>query len=74
MSIDELETEALKLDPKSRARLAEKLLASLDDLSEEENARIWVAEAARRLAAWDENAGDGQPADDVFREARARLK
>jgi hypothetical protein len=73
MSIDELESEALKLEPKSRARLAEKLLASLDDLSEEENARLWAEEASRRNAAWDEAAGDGQPADEVFREVRARL-
>lgn len=74
MSIDELESEALKLDPQSRARLAEKLLASLDELSEEENARLWAEEAARRNAAWDQAAGDGEPADDVFREARARME
>ncbi|MGD8817979.1 MAG: addiction module protein [Acidobacteriota bacterium] len=74
MSIDELETEALKLDPKSRARLAERLLASLDDLSEEENAQLWAEEAARRNASWDQAAGDGVPADEVFREASARLE
>lgn len=73
MSIDELESEVLKLDPKSRARLAEKLLASLDELSEEENARLWAEEAARRNAAWDQATGDGVPADKVLREARARL-
>ena len=74
MSIDELETEALKLDPKRRARLAEKLLASLDDLSEGENAAIWAEEAARRNAAWDHAAGEGLSADEVFREARARVE
>lgn len=74
MSIDELESEALKLDPEGRARLAERLLASLDDLSEEENARLWADEAARRNAAWDQTAGDGEPADKVFREARTRLE
>lgn len=74
MSIDELETEALKLDPKSRARLAEKLLASLDELSEDENAALWAEEAARRNARWNRDAGDGQEADEVFAEARARLE
>ncbi len=74
MSIDELETEALKLDPKSRARLAGKLLASLDELSEDENAVLWAEEAARRNAAWDPGAGDGLDSDEVFREARARLE
>jgi hypothetical protein len=74
MSIDELETEALKLDPKSRARLAGKLLASFDDLSEDGNAALWAEEAARRNAAWDAAAGDGQDSDAVFGEARARLE
>ncbi|MDP2391466.1 MAG: addiction module protein, partial [Acidobacteriota bacterium] len=48
MSIEELEAAALKLEPKSRARLAERLLESLEQLSPEENARIWAEEAERR--------------------------
>ena len=36
MSIDELEAEALKLKPEARARLAARLLDSLEDLSDEE--------------------------------------
>jgi hypothetical protein len=39
MSTEELEVEALKLAPKDRARLAKKLLQSLESLSDEENAR-----------------------------------
>ena len=74
MSIDELEAEALRLDPKSRARLAERLLASLEDLSEEENGRLWAEEAARRDAEWDRTSAPARLADDVFRDARTRLK
>ena len=37
----------LKID--DRARLAEKLLLSLDAPSEEENLQLWVTEAERRL-------------------------
>ncbi len=74
MSIDELEAEALKLEPANRARLAEKLLASLEDLSEEENARLWAEEAARRDAESDRTAESGRPTEDVFRDTRARLK
>jgi len=74
MSIDELEAEALKLDPSNRARLAEKLLASLEDLSEEENARIWAEEAARRDIAWGRTDDKGRPAEEVVREARTRLR
>ena len=73
MSIDELETEALKLKPEARARLAERLLDSLEDLSDEENARLWAEEAARRSAAWDASPGAGRPAEAVFRDAKSRL-
>ena len=40
---------ALFLDAGDRAALAERLLASLDDLSEEDADRLWAEEAARRL-------------------------
>ena len=48
MSIKEVEAAALKLVPKDRARLAGRLLESLEDLSEEENEIIWAQEAERR--------------------------
>jgi hypothetical protein len=47
MRIDELEEAAMKLKPEGRARLAELLLDSLENLSDEENARLWVDEAHR---------------------------
>lgn len=74
MSIKELEAEALKLDPKARARLAGKLLESLENLSEEENARLWAEEAQKRDAEMDTHPDTGASATDVFREARAKLK
>ena len=74
MSIDELETEAMKLDPKSRARLAEKLLESLENLSKEENEALWADEAQRRDAAWDSQPNAARPASEVLRDARASLK
>jgi hypothetical protein len=74
MSIKELEAEALKLDPKSRARLAGKLLESLENLSEEENARLWAEEAQRRDEEMDAHPDSSASAKDVLREARAKLK
>ena len=74
MSTEDLEVEALKLAPQDRARLAEKLLQSLESLSDEENARLWAEEAQRRDQAWDTDPTMGRPAADVFRDARARLK
>jgi len=50
MSIEEIEVEALKLPPDDRARLAEKLLQSLENLSDEENARLWAEEAERLIS------------------------
>jgi hypothetical protein len=74
MSTEELEAEALKLAPQDRARLAEKLLHSLENLSDKENAELWAEEAQRRDVAWDEDPAIGRPATDVLRDARARLK
>ena len=74
MSIEELVAEALKLTPQARARLAGKLLESLDGLSDEENQQLWAAEAQRRDAGLDASPGDARPAADVFRDARSKLK
>ena len=69
MSLDELEAEALKLKPAARARLAERLLESLENLSPEENARWWEEEAERRSADWDKHPNSGRAAQDVVRDA-----
>ena len=74
MSIDDLEAAMLKLDPRARARLAKKLLESLEALSDEENERLWVEEADRRDAAWDSVPGSGRSAAEVMGDARARLR
>ena len=74
MSIDEIEAEALKLTPQARAKLAGKLLESLDALSDMEVQEVWAEEADRRDADLDRRADDGRPTDDVFREARSKLK
>lgn len=74
MRIEDVEAEALKLDPKARARLAGKLLESLEDLSEEENTQLWAEEAQRRDAEMDENPNAACSADEVFRNARSKLK
>jgi broad specificity phosphatase PhoE len=74
MSIDDIEAEALKLDPQARARLAKRLLESLEALSDAENERLWADEAERRDAEWDAAGKPGRPAADVLRDARAKLR
>ena len=73
MNFDEIETEALKLNPAARERLADKLLASLALHCDEKNASEWAAEAARRDRAWDLYGSTGRSAPEVFRDARRRL-
>ena len=74
MTLTELENEALRLDPRSRARLAERLLGSLDDLSEAEIQALWLDEAERRERAWDAGEVEGIPAEQVLRELRSSLE
>jgi putative addiction module component (TIGR02574 family) len=74
VTFPDLETEALKLPATERAQLAEALLESLDELSAEEHQRLWTEEAARRDAELDADPSRGRPAEDVFRDARARLR
>jgi len=73
MTKSELEAAALRLPPKERAKLAERLLASLDALSQEEHDALWSAEALRRDAEFDETPHMGRPAEGVFADALAHL-
>jgi len=74
VNIQELEAEALKLDPKARARLAGKLLSSLEELSEEEVTQLWAEEAQRRDAQMDADPDSELPAEDVLRDAWSSFK
>ena len=72
MSIEQLELEALSLPRHLRARLAERLISSLDEEAEIE--REWLEEAERRLARIEAGEAQTRPAEDVLREARSRLE
>lgn len=74
MSIDKIEAEAMKLTPQARARLAGKLLESLEGLSDAENQQLWAEEARRREEDLEANPHKARAAEDVFREARSKLK
>lgn len=72
MTMTDLVAEALKLAPKDRAQVAQRLLESLDALSEQENQALWLEEAERRNQALDADPSRAIPAADVMREAWAR--
>jgi len=73
MSPEEFERKALDLDRRSRAILAEKLIRSLEGLSDAENDELWAEEALRRHEELEAGRASSRPADQVFREARERL-
>lgn len=64
MTIEQVESEALKLTQPERARLAQRLIASLDEDGDIE--RAWYDEAARRLAELESGDGVEVSADEVF--------
>jgi putative addiction module component (TIGR02574 family) len=77
LPIDQLEASVLNLPRTERARLAHRLIESLDDLSEEEPAEIaraWDEEIARRVAELDSGEAELIPAEEVFAKLRSRLK
>ncbi len=73
MNPEQLETEIMKLNLDARAKLAERIILSLDAPSGEENLRLWVLEAERRLKELRAGKAKEVPAEEVFRRARAAI-
>ena len=74
MDRQSIENEARSLSPQDRAKLAQKLLLSLDTPSEDESEHAWLIEAGRRARELDR--GDVQPisADEVRLKAKSLLR
>ena len=70
----EIATEALQLSASERAALASELLASLDNISEEENEQLWLEEAERRYSEYKAGRIKAVPAEEVFERVRSRKK
>jgi len=70
--MEKVEAEALKLNVVERARLAERLLSSLEKDSGIEEA--WAAEVERRIAEIESGKTIPIPDDDVVTKARHILK
>jgi len=74
MNIQTIEQEVLQLPIEDRARLAEKLLSSLDDLSEQEVEKLWLVEAQRRATEIDNGAVQLVSSEEVERRIQVILK
>ena len=70
----ELESEALKLSRRQRARLAQRLISSLDQEGDADAERLWLAEAERRLADLKSGKIAGIPAERVLKKVRSALR
>lgn len=66
----ECEEQALKLTPEQRAKLAERLIASLDTLDDAQNEALWIQEAHRRYQEYKKGNISARNAEDVLRDAR----
>jgi putative addiction module component (TIGR02574 family) len=66
----ELESLALKLPRRERARLAQRLISSLDRDTDTDAERLWIEEAERRLDELKSGKVAGVAANKVIKKAR----
>ena len=74
---EEIAADAMKLPVRDRVRLAQKLVATLEDDQEEDIAKIealWFAEAQRRFEELRTGSVTGLDSAEVFEKARDALK
>lgn len=70
----ECEAQALKLAPTDRATLAERLIASLDNLNDLQNEQLWIDEADRRYIEYKSGKITARSAEEVLSDARDAIK
>lgn len=70
----ELESKALRLPRRERARLAQRLISSLDRDVDADVDKLWLQEAERRLAELKSGKVAAIPAEKVLRKARSALR
>lgn len=69
-----IEEEALQLPIRDRAKLAHRLLESLDDISAADAEQLWLEEAQRRAEEIDKGQVKLVSAEELERRVLARLK
>ncbi len=73
MTLRVLEKEVLELPPRSRVRLAEKIIESLDQFTSGELEAAWDEEIGQRVKGIQSGAEKGIPARSVMKTARRAL-
>jgi putative addiction module component (TIGR02574 family) len=69
VTIEELVQQARQLPPEERARLADILLESLQEVPSAEIEAAWDREIEARIAAYERGESKTYPAEEVFAEA-----
>ena len=68
-----LEKSAQTLERKERARLALRLIESLDPGSDEDTEELWLDEAERRLSEYDAGLTEARPVDEAIAEIEKKI-
>jgi putative addiction module component (TIGR02574 family) len=74
IALKKIEDDASKLPARSRARLAERLIISLEETAEPQAEREWLVEIERRSVELKSGKVRGVPAGKVFKKALAALR
>jgi putative addiction module component (TIGR02574 family) len=74
VALKKIESELMKLSPRTRARLVKRLLSSLDGETESDNEESWIAEATRRDEELQSGKAKVVPAETVLKRARSALR
>lgn len=69
-----LKERALKLPLEERAKLAEYLIQSMENISDLESESLWVKEAERRYQEYKKGNIKSRPAEEVLKSALKRIK
>ena len=73
LTLEQLDSAALALSEPERARLAKRLLSSLQPHGDAALEQVWAEEAERRHEEMLRTGDEGVPAEEVFAELRALL-
>jgi hypothetical protein len=69
-----IENDAIRLSHRERAKLALRLIESLDPGRDEDVGDIWLTEAERRLKSYDQGMTDARDMNDALSEIEQQLK
>lgn len=69
---ERIREEALRLTRRQRLQLAQELQASVMTAQERQVEQAWIAEAQRRMQAFEDGTAELIPGDQVLRELRAK--